>query len=192
MKTESDKTRLYCPECRVFHEARLVVADSQVFWRVECPAGARDVKISSDAALFMKFRSQEREVPRWFRKGLSNCIVHINDDCSLHCPICFEDASRTGWRMTIREARAAAAKIRAAGAVNVMLMGGEPMEHPQVLEILRVFSKEFGLRCSALTNGVRIGTESGFAGKLKEAGLVKASISFDAFSRETTRLMRGR
>ena len=191
MKTGSDKTRLYCPECRVFHEARLVVADNQVFWRVECPNGSTDVKISSDAALFMKFKAQEREVPRWFRRGLSNCIVHINDDCSLHCPICFEDAKRTGWRMTLDEVRTAATKIRSAGAVNVMLMGGEPMEHPQILEILRILSGEFGFRCSVLTNGVRIGSEEGFAKKLKAAGLVKASISFDAFSRETTRIMRG-
>lgn len=191
MTPNMDKTRLYCPDCGVFHEARFAVEGNEAFWRVECPGGRKDVRISSDARLFLKFRAPGREAPDWFRRKLSNCIVHINDDCSLHCPICFEDASRTGWRMTLDEARAAAAKIRAAGAVNVMLMGGEPMEHPQVLELLRVFSREFGFRCSALTNGVRIGTESGFAGKLKEAGLVKASISFDAFSRETTRILRG-
>ena len=191
MKQASDRTRIYCPACRVFHAARLVVAGNQVFWRVECPAGPRDVRISSDATLFAKFRDQERETPPWFRKKLSNCIVHINDDCSLHCPICFEDAGRTGWRMTLDEVRKAAAKIRATGAVNVMLMGGEPMDHPQVLEILRIFSGEFGFRCSALTNGVRIGREEGFAENLKAAGLTKASVSFDAFNRETTRILRG-
>ena len=191
MMPDADKTRLYCPTCRVFHAARLEEDDNQVFWAVACPAESRRVRISTDARLFGKFRAQERKAPGWFRRSLSNCIVHINDDCSLQCPICFEDAKRRGWRMTLDEVRAAAGKIREAGAVNVMLMGGEPMEHPQVLEILRILSGEFGFRCSVLTNGVRIGTECGFAEKLKSAGLTKASISFDAFSRETTKVMRG-
>ncbi len=191
MNPSGYETRIYCPKCRVFHDARLEEFDNQMFWAVECPAAPRKVRISSDARLFRKFRAQARETPVWFRRSLSNCIVHINDDCSLQCPICFEDAKRTGWRMSLDEVRAAAEKIHEAGAVNVMLMGGEPMEHPQILEILRILSVEFGFRCSALTNGVRIGTERGFAEKLKSSGLTKASISFDAFSREITRVMRG-
>ena len=188
---DRDRTRIYCPRCRVFHPAGLEESGGHVFWAVECPVETRRVRISTDARLFRKFRAQERDAPAWFRRSLSNCIVHINDDCSLQCPICFEDAKRRGWRMSLPEVRAAAERIRAAGAVNVMLMGGEPMEHPQVLEMLHILSREFGFRCSALTNGVRIGTEEGFAAKLKASGLAKASISFDAFSPETMRVMRG-
>lgn len=187
----TDITRIYCTDCGVFHSARLEIVDNQVYWRVECPLGEKKVRISSDAGLFAKFRGQARKTPKWFSKGLSNCIVHINDCCSLNCPICFEDAKSKGWQISLDEVMSAAKKIRKAGAVNVMLMGGEPLEHPQILEILRIFAHDFGFRCSVLTNGVRIAKESGFAKSLRESGLVKASISFDGFDREIVRLMRG-
>lgn len=186
-----DESRLYCSQCGVFHDAVRVERDNQVFWRVNCPKGSRDVRISSDARLYRMFRAQERPVPPWYRRRISNCIVHINDGCSLHCPICFEDAARRGWRMSLEDVRNAGRRIRQSGAVNVMLMGGEPTEHPEILEIVRILSHEFGFRLSMLTNGVRIGRDKVFAQALKSAGLVKASLSFDTFTPAISEVMRG-
>lgn len=187
----ANATRLYCPDCGIFHPATLAERNGCVYWHVSCPKGERDVKISGDARLFAKFRAQARPVPPAFRKTLSNCVIHINDDCSLQCPICFEAASRRGWRMSAFELREAALRVKRANPVNVMLIGGEPTEHPQILEFLRILSGEFGFYCSMLTNGVRIGREPAFAAELKRAGLRKASISFDTFDPEVSRLMRG-
>lgn len=192
MTVDQNATRLYCPNCKAFHPARLVEEHNCMFWRVACPTGTRDVRISSDAALFRKFRAQGRSIPDWYRKTISNCILHINDDCSLHCPICFEDAGRKGWRMSLDEVRDAARKIAARNPVNVMLIGGEPADHPQLPEILRILTKEFGFRCSMLTNGVRLGTQADFARLMKASGLCKASISFDAFDPDVSKIMRGR
>lgn len=138
-----DESRLYCPQCGVFHGAVRIECDNQIFWRVNCPRGNRDVRISSDARLYRMFRARERPLPPWYRRRLSNCIIHINDDCSLHCPICFEDAARKGWRMSLEDVRMAGRRIRQSGAVNVMLMGGEPTEHPEILEVIRILSHEF-------------------------------------------------
>ena len=192
MTADDDKSRLYCPTCRAFHDARLVEHDGRAYWAVACPNGEREVQLSSNVDMFRRFRAQAKPIPNWYRRALSNCILHINDDCSLHCPICFEDAGRTGWRMGVDEVRTAAAKIAARRPVNVMLIGGEPTEHPEVGKILKVLSGEFGFHCSMLTNGVRLGTDPGFAKAMKDAGLCKASISFDTFDGEVSKTMRGR
>lgn len=192
MRTDHDTARIYCPSCRAFHPARLVEYGNRVYWRVDCPAGPRDVRISSDADLFRRFRAQARPLPDWYRRTIANCILHVNDDCSLHCPICFEDAGRAGWRMSLDEVREAAGKIAARGPVNVMLIGGEPAEHPRILDILAILSQEHGLRVSMLTNGVKLGTQPDFAAHAKRAGMKKACISFDSFDREISVVMRGR
>lgn len=190
--TDYDRTRLYCPTCGTFHDAGLIERDGRVYWAVECPNGGREVQLSSNADMFRMFRAQAKPVPCWYRRTLSNCILHINDDCSLHCPICFEDAGRSGWRMSVDEVRAAAAKIAARRPVNVMLIGGEPTEHPEIGNILRILSREFGFHCSMLTNGVRLGADPGFARMMKDCGLCKASVSFDTFDGGVSKTMRGR
>lgn len=191
MNESQQHTRIYCTSCKIFHEADYIEEDGCAWWRVNCPHGAYNVKLSSDARLFAKFRAQERPRPTWYHRSLSNCIIHINDDCSLQCPICFASAERKGWRMSLDEIRAAAQKVKKVSPANVMLMGGEPTEHPQILDILDILAHEFKFRCSILTNGVRIGKEPDFASKLKTAGLSKASISFDTFNPETSKIMRG-
>ena len=64
MNPSGYETRIYCPKCRVFHDARLEEFDNQMFWAVECPAAPRKVRISSDARLFRKFRAQARDPAR--------------------------------------------------------------------------------------------------------------------------------
>ena len=56
-----DESRLYCPQCGVFHGAVRIECDNQIFWRVNCPRGNRDVRISSDARLIACF--VRRSVP---------------------------------------------------------------------------------------------------------------------------------
>lgn len=188
---ELHKTRIYCPTCGIFHPAELTEHEGAAYWHVACPRGEREVKISSDARLFGKLHAQWKPLPKWYRKGYSNILLHINDDCSLQCPICFANAARTGWRMSLAEVRQAAAKIRDLHPINVMLTGGEPSEHPDVVEIVRILSREFGLHTSMLTNGVRLGRDPEFAVQLKAAGLGKLTMSFDTFNPEVSKVIRG-
>lgn len=185
-------TRMYCPDCGRFHPADQVERDGRVYWRIDCPKGARERQASSDARLFATFRSQIRPEPKGFRRGWSNCLLHITDACSLQCPICFADAPRTGWRMSLDEVRTAARRLKELKPYNVMLTGGEPSEHPDIVEIVRILAREYGFRCSMLTNGVRGGTDPDFIARLKDAGLTKFSLSFDTFDPEVSEMMKGR
>ncbi len=188
-----ERTRIHCPSCGTFHPADYVEIDVAAFWRVHCPKGDRDVELSSDARLFRKFRNQARPLPDWYRRSFTNCLVHINDDCSLQCPVCFENAPRHGWRMSLEELRKTAHFLRTkVKPVNIMITGGEPTEHPQILDIVRVIARKCGFHCSILTNGVKIGRDPGFAASLKEAGLARVTLSFDTFRPEVSEVIRGR
>ena len=187
-----DHSRIFCPTCGVFHPAELVEHDHAVFWRIACPKGVREERLSSDATLFRKFRAQARPITDWYRRALTNCIVHINDDCSLQCPICFENAARSGWRISSDEFHGLAAHVRKLKPSNVMFTGGEPTEHPLILEFVRELAKKGGFHCSVLTNGVRLGRERNLAADLKEAGLARVSLSFDTFDPKVSEVMRGR
>lgn len=188
-----ERTRIHCPTCGTFHPADYVEVDGVAFWRVHCPHGDRDVGLSSDARLFRKFRDQARPLPSWYRRSFTNCLVHVNDDCSLQCPVCFENAPRHGWRMSLEELRKTMHRLRAeVKPVNIMITGGEPTEHPQILDIVRIIARRYGFHCSVLTNGVKIGREPGFAASLKEAGLSRVTLSFDTFKPEISEIIRGR
>ena len=138
-----ERTRIHCPTCGTFHPADYVEVDGVAFWRVHCPHGDRDVGLSSDARLFRKFRDQARPLPNWYRRSFTNCLVHVNDDCSLQCPVCFENAPRHGWRMSLEELRKTMHRLRAeVKPVNIMITGGEPTEHPQILDIVRIIARK--------------------------------------------------
>lgn len=69
---------------------------------------------------------------------------------------------------------------------NITLFGGEPLIHPEVLEIIR-YIKAKGLHCLVITNGVRL---SDFAEAIVNAGLDELNISIDG-SRELHDQIRG-
>ena len=188
-----ESTRIYCPTCGTFHPADYAESDGAAFWRLHCPKGDRDLPLSSDARLFRRFRAQARPLPAWYRRSFTNCLVHINDDCSLQCPVCFENAPRSGWRMSIDELRRTAHRLRdEVKPVNIMITGGEPTEHPQIFEIVRTLARECGFHCSVLTNGVKLGRDPGFAAGLKESGLSRVALSFDTFEPRVSEIIRGR
>ena len=192
MNNDYSHTRLMCPKCRMPHAAEHIEKDGEAFWRVDCPHGENEIKMSSDAALFSKFRGDAPYLPKEAVRKVNICILHINENCSLQCPICYADAEPKGWRMTLEDLRKRAARIQQIRPSLVSLSGGEPTEHENILEIVRILAREFRFKVSILTNGVRLGTDPVFATQLKKAGLRKISLSFDTFKHDVSMRMRGR
>ena len=192
MNNDYSRTRIICPKCRKPHNAEHVEKNGEAFWRIHCPNGAFDVKMSSDAALFRKFRDDTPHLPEEVKRKASVCIFHINENCSLQCPICYADADVDGWRIPLDELRARAERVKKRRPAIVSLSGGEPTEHEDILEIVRILAREFRFKVSLLTNGVRLGTDPAFASQLKKAGLRKISLSFDTFKPDVSEKMRGR
>ncbi len=194
LNNDCDRTQVWCPTCKCAHNAAYQSEGNVCYLLSECPKeGARRVQVSSDSNLFRALREKRRPVPLNTKPRTMWHYLHLLDSCSLNCPVCFAKAEvGKGRLMTLADLRTRAETIVAQKGGKVLLTGGEPTEHPDFLEIVRILSREYELEVSVITNGVRLGEVKGFAHACKQAGLASVNLSFDTFDPEVSRLMRGR
>jgi radical SAM protein with 4Fe4S-binding SPASM domain len=79
-------------------------------------------------------------------------------------------------------------QIAAFGRPIFVLSGGEPLFRPDIFDIAR-HAADAGLIVALATNGTLIDAET--AGKIKEAGIRRVSVSFDGADAETHDIFRG-
>src|SRR3982750_126031 len=108
------------------------------------------------------------------RKPLQ-CSLYVTDQCNLDCAYCTEyDNSRP--HPSIDDLKKWVWKIRELGTMRIALVGGEPLLHPDVVEIVR-YCRELGFATSLTTNGFLLTRK--LLGELEEAGLQSMQISVD-------------
>ncbi|MDQ3927520.1 MAG: radical SAM protein [Chloroflexota bacterium] len=144
-------------------------------------------------------------IPMGYMQGLGelqtqhSCIllVDITENCNLNCPTCFA-ASGTGINKYARLdhiMRSLDTAIRREGGrIDVlMLSGGEPTVHPDVVEIIREATARNVTRVILNTNGVRIAKDDKFMSALEKLrNRVEVYLQFDGFEKETHLYHRGK
>jgi MoaA/NifB/PqqE/SkfB family radical SAM enzyme len=103
------------------------------------------------------------------------CSLYLTDRCNLDCSYCTEyDNSKPHPKF--EDLKVWIRKIRELGTMRIALVGGEPLLHPDVVEIVR-FCRELGFATSLTTNGFLLTRK--LVGELEEAGLQVMQISVD-------------
>jgi MoaA/NifB/PqqE/SkfB family radical SAM enzyme len=108
------------------------------------------------------------------RKPLQ-CSLYVTDRCNLDCAYCTEydnsrpHPSQDDLKKWIR-------KIRELGTMRIALVGGEPLVHPNIVEIVR-YCRELGFATSLTTNGFLLTPK--LVTELEDAGLQVMQISVD-------------
>ena len=116
-----------------------------------------------------------RSVKRLFDSKPMQCSLYVTDQCNLDCAYCTEyDNSKP--HPSLEDLTRWLTRIRDLGTVRVALVGGEPLMHPDIVEVVRR-ARQLGLVTSLTTNGFLL-TKSLVAG-LEEAGLAVMQISVD-------------
>jgi uncharacterized radical SAM superfamily Fe-S cluster-containing enzyme len=123
-------------------------------------------------------------------------IVEITSRCDLRCPICINNsgAEPAQGDMTPEQFRHVLDKVLAAEKqINVLnLSGGEPLLHPELLEILdEALSRRDIVRVSISTNGLGLLREPHWFKELKSRNVV-VSLQYDGASDEVYRVLRGK
>lgn len=190
-----DSTEVLCHDCQCNHPARLVLDGSSVLGVIDCPQRPKQLLLSQDAELFMQLRRQSGVAPNFRAPEPRPFFFHhlsITDDCDCNCPVCFADSGshRDNFYLSLAEAGALVQVARHNGARTVILVGGEPTLHPQLIELIRLL-RAGKLRVWLATNGLRIAREPALAFQLKKAGLEKVSLQLDSFHPATHQIMRG-
>lgn len=189
-----DSTTVYCPRCHTSHDAVIEREGDRIFGSSRCPAQSDRVMLSGDADLFLALRSKSLCVglPKPASPKALLSILPITDTCSFRCPICFADSSPQQEPLHLSRAAIIthAREAKSRGSKAVSLSGGEPTLHPEVTQIIRDLSA-LGLQVDLITNGLRLGTDPGFAKELRRAGLRKVKLQFDSFDPSVHERIRG-
>ncbi|MCS6798902.1 MAG: radical SAM protein [Myxococcota bacterium] len=110
--------------------------------------------------------------------GERRAMLRVNGHCPMRCAFCFVDRSVGDFETAALQSAIDA--MARAGADHLVLSGGEPTIHPD-LPALVAHARARGLRVIEIqTNGVRCADE-GYARRLVDAGLNKATVSLHAF-----------
>lgn len=108
------------------------------------------------------------------RKPLQ-CSLYVTDRCNLDCSYCTEyDNSQP--HPPLEELKKWLRKIRELGTMRIALVGGEPLTHPDIVELVR-YCRELGFATSLTTNGFLLTRKK--LQDLEAAGLQVMQISVD-------------
>lgn len=126
------------------------------------------------------------------RSPVATAIVEIIDDCDMRCPTCiagsFPGAGRIKSRSDVERMVEASQTY---GPVPVMISGGEPTIHPEVIAILRAASV-VAPRVYLITNGLRIARDAEFVRDLRTIGpSLEVYLQFDSLRPEVLTHIRG-
>ena len=104
----------------------------------------------------------------WHGKTVPHAVVDILRGCNCRCADCYNSAQPCA--KPLDDIKADVRAIRSARNVRtISLSGGEPLLHPQILEIVSYLRHDEHVAASMLTNGILF--DDAMAGKLRAAGL---------------------
>jgi MoaA/NifB/PqqE/SkfB family radical SAM enzyme len=112
---------------------------------------------------------------RLFDRRPLQCSLYVTDQCNLDCAYCTEyDNSRP--HPSVDDLKKWIRKIRELGTMRIALVGGEPLVHPNIVEVVR-YCRELGFATSLTTNGFLLTRK--LLAQLEDAGLQVMQISVD-------------
>ena len=91
--------------------------------------------------------------PKWAMEGPELIDLSITNYCERGCAFCYREASKAGAVfITVNDVENVASQAAACGTYQIALGGGNPNQHPQFVEILRLI-REKDIVPSYTTNG---------------------------------------
>ncbi len=131
------------------------------------------------------------------RRPLHDLRISLLDQCNFRCPYCMpEDKFHADYeflkkkqRLTYEEILRVASVAAALGVSKIRLTGGEPLLDKNLATLVEGLARLPGIDDLALTtNGMLLAP---LAGRLKDAGLQRVTISLDSLDKEVFRRMSG-
>ena len=133
-----------------------------------------------------------------FRRPLRDLRISVTDRCNFRCPYCMP-AEIYGDRyqflpreslLTFEEIARLTRILVGLGVVKVRITGGEPLVRAEIDKLISMLAHIPGIEDLTMTTNAFLLSQ--FAGKLKEAGLQRITISLDSLDDEVFRRMNGR
>ncbi len=91
--------------------------------------------------------------PFWSSTGPELMDISITNWCNRECSICYKNSNKFGKHMSLSNYEKIMAQAQKMNVLQVALGGGNPNQHPDFSEILRVTREKYGIVPSYTTNG---------------------------------------
>lgn len=211
------QTKSICPECFKVLDATIYEDKNKVYIKKECPEHGKfqDVYWSDyeqyQRAEQFRYEGDGIENPRTKTKldcpldcglcpqhkshtGLA--IIDVTNRCNLRCPVCFANASATGYvyEPSKKEIQAMLENFRQnkpVPAPALQFSGGEPTIRKDLFELIGM-AKELGFEhVEVNTNGLRLAQSVEYCRGLKEAGISTIYLQFDGLTSDVYEFTRG-
>lgn len=214
-------TKSICPVCKVAVDAQVNIRDGKVYLRKRCrDHGEFEGLVYGDADMYMDSArfNKPGTIPLRFQTEIrdgcpSDCglcpdhkqhaclgLIEVNTGCNLDCPICFADSGHQpgGYALTTEQVDCMLdALVAAEGEPEVvMLSGGEPTIHKQILNFVDSAQARPVKTVVINTNGIRLGSDRRFVADLAQRNQpghpIHIYLQFDGLEEATHRAIRGR
>lgn len=134
----------------------------------------------------MQVKNLIQAIPRiLFTNAPMDAQLIVTRRCNLSCGYCSEYDSRSE-PVLLEELKRRIDALHRLGAVNITLLGGEPLMHPDVAEIVAYAGRRSNT--SLVTNGFLL--RNGVIESLNEAGLNNLTVSVDTLHADPTRYIQ--
>lgn len=100
----------------------------------------------------------DRVAQMWDSNHLFSVLLELTHRCDQACQICYNLPPRDEGLLTLANYRDILRDLAEMGTLNLALSGGEPLLHPDFMEIART-TRELGFAVRIKTNGLRLDAE---------------------------------
>jgi len=123
---------------------------------------------------FARIEEPGHNEPFWSQHGPELLDISITNWCDKYCETCYRCSDESGEHMSLADYKIVMGQAKAMHAAQVALGGGNPNQHPDFVEILRLTRERFGIVPSYTTNGRGL-TEDILDASLQYCGAVAVS-----------------
>ncbi len=210
-----EATLSLCPTCMTTVQAKIVEEGGRILLRKFCPShGFQQELLEADAAYFRKRNEYSRpgsagltqtQVVRGCPWDCGLCpsheqhtcigLIEVTDACDRGCPTCYADSLPGGAHLPLERVQEMIDFYVASecGQAEILqISGGEPTQHPEILEIIR-YARTKNLAYVMLnTNGHRLAQDEDFVRELAAfVGGFEVYLQFDALEEASGQPLRG-
>lgn len=105
------------------------------------------------SGLLCRIENENASEPFWCEHGPELIDISITNWCDRNCSFCYRKSNRNGNQLTLTDYRIILSQAAQMGVLQVALGGGNPNQHSDFCEILRITREEYNIVPSYTTNG---------------------------------------
>jgi radical SAM protein with 4Fe4S-binding SPASM domain len=106
-----------------------------------------------NSGFFARLEDEGAPEPFWAEHGPELLDIAITNWCDRRCFFCYRKSDESGRHMSVQDYRDIVRQAQEMHAFQVALGGGNPNQHPNFIEILRLTREDYGIVPNYTTNG---------------------------------------